>query len=55
VNVPATAPAARAFGLGFRLANWRWRLTNVRLPEHICVLLADEIIKSTKTNPPAAP
>jgi hypothetical protein len=55
VNVPATFAADRAFGLGFRLASWRWRLTSVRLPEHICVLLADEIIKSTRTNPPAAP
>jgi len=53
VNVPATFPAGRALGLGFRLASWHWRLTSVRLPEHIRVLLADEIIRSTKTNPPA--
>jgi hypothetical protein len=53
VNVPATFPLERALGLGFRLTHWRWRLTSVRLPEPIRMLLVDEIIKSTKAEPAA--
>jgi hypothetical protein len=48
VRVPVSFPPERAFGVQLRLAQWRWRLYAVRLPEHIRFLLADEIIKSTK-------
>lgn len=51
VTVPVTLPRERAFVLQFRLLQWRWRLTAVRLPEVIRLLLADEIIKATKSQP----
>jgi hypothetical protein len=48
VTVPVGVPPERAFVLQFRLAQWRWQLAGVRMPESIRLLLADEIIKSTK-------
>jgi Protein of unknown function (DUF2939) len=48
VTVPVAAPPERAFMLQFRLAQWRWQLAAVRVPEPIRLLLADEVIKSTK-------
>jgi Protein of unknown function (DUF2939) len=48
VTVPVGAPPERAFMLQFRLAQWRWQLAAVRVPEPIRLLLADEVIKSTK-------
>ena len=56
VTVPVSAPPERAFVLQFRLAQWRWQLAAVRVPESIRLLLADEIIKSTKPlQPPLRP
>jgi DUF2939 family protein len=55
VAVPVTFPRQRAFILRFRLAHWRWRLTAIELPQHIRELLADEVMKHTKGNPPPAP
>src|SRR5882672_6473031 len=56
VTVPVAAPPERAFMLQFRLAQWRWQLAAVRLPEPIRLLLADEVIKSTKSlQPPPRP
>src|SRR5258705_146759 len=56
VPVPVGAPPERAFMLQFRLAQWRWQLAAVRLPEPIRLLLADEVIKSTKSlQPPPRP
>jgi hypothetical protein len=56
VSVPVGAPPERAFMLQFRLAQWRWQLAAVRVPESIRLLLADEIIKSTKPlQPPLRP
>jgi len=56
VSVPVGAPPERAFVLQFRLAQWRWQLAAVRLPEPIRLLLADELIKSTKSlQPPQRP
>jgi hypothetical protein len=52
VTVPVGAPPGRAFMLQFRLAQWRWQLAAVRVPEPIRLLLADEIIKSTKSLQP---
>jgi hypothetical protein len=52
VTVPIALPPDKAFGLRFRIANWRWRLTAIVLPENVRVVLADEIIKSTKPNTP---
>jgi len=52
VTVPVSAPPERAFVLQFRLAQWRWQLAAVRVPESIRLLLADEIIKSTKPPQP---
>jgi Protein of unknown function (DUF2939) len=52
VTVPVGAPPERAFMLQFRLAQWRWQLAAVRVPEPIRLLLADEIIKSTKSLQP---
>jgi hypothetical protein len=51
VVVPVTEPPARAFTLQFRLAQWRWQLAAVRVPEPIQDLLADELIKSTRQLP----
>jgi DUF2939 family protein len=48
VTVPVGAPPERAFMMQFRLAQWRWQLAAVRVPEAIRLLLADEIIKSAK-------
>ena len=48
VAVPVAAPPGQAFLLQFRLAQWRWQLAAVRLPDSIRQLLAEEIIKSTK-------
>ena len=48
VSVPVSAPPERAFVLQFRLAQWRWQLAAVRMPEPIRLLLADEVIKSAK-------
>jgi len=56
VSVPVGAPAEHAFALQFRLAQWRWQLAAVRMPESIRLLLADEIIKSAKAlQPPPRP
>jgi len=56
VTVPVAAPPERAFMLQFRLAQWRWQLAALRVPEPIRVLLADEVIKSTKSlQPPPRP
>jgi Protein of unknown function (DUF2939) len=56
VTVPVGAPPERAFVLQFRLAQWRWQLAAVRLPEAIRLLIADEVIKSTKSlQPPPRP
>jgi hypothetical protein len=56
VTVPVGAPSEHAFMLQFRLAQWRWQLAAVRLPESIRLLLADEIIKSAKPlQPPQRP
>ena len=52
VTVPVKFPPERAFMLSFRLAQWRWRLSRVALPEHIRALLADEIIKATRPPQP---
>jgi len=51
VAVPVSAPPEQAFVLQFRLAQWRWQLAAVRLPESIRQLLADEIIKTTRPPP----
>jgi hypothetical protein len=51
VSVPVGEPPERAFMLQFRLAQWRWRLAAVRVPEAIQALLADELIKSTRPLP----
>jgi len=51
VAVPVAAPPGQAFLLQFRLAQWRWQLAAVRLPDSIRQLLAEEIIKSTKPPP----
>jgi hypothetical protein len=53
VAIPVTFQAERAFGLRFRLVQWRWRLSGIRLPDHILNLVVDEIIKSVKQPPPA--
>jgi Protein of unknown function (DUF2939) len=52
VTVPVGAPRERAFMMQFRLAQWRWQLAAVRVPEAIRLLLADEIIKSAKPPQP---
>ena len=56
VSVPVGAPPEHAFALQFRLAQWRWQLAAVRVPEPIRLLLADEVIKSAKSlQPPPRP
>jgi hypothetical protein len=46
VGMPASLPEAQRFTFGFRLAQWRWRLASVQLPEAIQVRLAEELIKA---------
>jgi hypothetical protein len=53
VTVPVGVSPERAFVLQFRLAQWRWQLAAVRMPESIRLLLADEVIKSAKALQPA--
>ena len=42
---PSFAPELR-FGLEFRLKQWRWQLSAVRLPETVKVALAEALIRS---------
>jgi len=51
VIVPVTVPSDRAFTLTFRVAQWRWQLTRIKLPDYMADLLVDEIIKTTKPPP----
>jgi len=46
---PEVLPPSQRFRLTFRLLQWRWRLVGVDLPENIQNLLADELIKATRT------
>jgi Protein of unknown function (DUF2939) len=55
VAVPVSVPPERAFMLQFRLAQWRWQLAAVRLPESIRLLLADELIKLRPLPQPQRP
>lgn len=48
VAVPVAVPPERAFVLQFRLAQWRWQVAAVRVPEAVRAVLADEIVKSTR-------
>jgi hypothetical protein len=50
VTVPVSVPAKDRFGLGLRLAQWRWRLYRIQLPEELRVRLAKELIKATDKN-----
>jgi Protein of unknown function (DUF2939) len=47
---PSFAPEHR-FGLEFRLSQWRWQLTGVRLPEPVSVALAEVLSKSLPKPP----
>jgi hypothetical protein len=48
VLLPPTAPPEHQFGLGFRLTQWRWKLSNIKLPPRIQALLADELARAVK-------
>jgi hypothetical protein len=45
IDVPASLPTDRRFGLEFRLINWRWRLVSIQLPEELRVRLAELVTK----------
>src|SRR5262249_8512293 len=47
ITVPVRIPPDHAFGLEMRLTQWTRRLTHVRLPEQVSILLAEETIQST--------
>jgi hypothetical protein len=49
VSPPQSLSPPRRFGFEFRLLQWRWRLTGLRLPESIQNALADELAKMLKT------
>jgi hypothetical protein len=48
IEVPPSLPRERRFVLEFRLLQWRWQLTGVRMPEHLTVRLAEELNKLLK-------
>jgi hypothetical protein len=52
ISVPVGIPADHAFGLEMRLTQWTWRLANIRLPQQVSAILAEEIAKSVKGVPP---
>ena len=52
VVIPVALARDRAFALTFRLAQWHWRLTRVRLPDPLKALLADEVIKAMRPHQP---
>jgi Protein of unknown function (DUF2939) len=51
IAVPTTIPAEHQFGFRFRLVNWQWMLSSVRLPKNIRILLAKALIKSLERKP----
>ena len=55
VTVPQAVARPQRFGLEFKLLQWRWRLTAIRLPEAILNLLADELIKAVKKQAQSSP
>src|SRR5712671_5328397 len=52
ISVPVGIPVDHAFGLEMRLTQWTWRLANIRLPQQVSAILAEEIAKSVKGVPP---
>ena len=48
IEVPPSLARERRFVLEFRLIQWRWQLTGVRMPEHLRVRLAEELNKLLK-------
>lgn len=48
VSAPTQVPRSQRFGLTLYFGQWRWKLSDVELPEHLRVRLADEIIKATR-------
>jgi hypothetical protein len=48
-RLPPDAEPAQRFRLMLRVTAWKWQLTRIDLPEHVRVLLAQEVIKA---NPP---
>jgi hypothetical protein len=48
IEVPPSLARERRFVLEFRLVQWRWQLTGVRMPEHLKVRLAEELNKLLK-------
>ena len=48
IEVPPSLPRERRFVLEFRLIQWRWQLTSVRMPDHLTVRLAEELNKLLK-------
>jgi hypothetical protein len=48
IAVPPSLPRERRFVLEFRLIQWRWQLTGIRMPEHLTIRLAEELNKLLK-------
>jgi hypothetical protein len=48
IDVPPSFSPEHRFGLEFRLRQWRWQLTAVRLPEPIKVALAEALVRALK-------
>jgi hypothetical protein len=48
IGLPHSQPRDRRIELEFRIINWRWRLVDVRLPQHLRVQLAEMVIKAQK-------
>jgi Protein of unknown function (DUF2939) len=48
IEVPPSLPRERRFVLEFRLIQWRWQLTGVRMPQRLTIRLAEELNKLLK-------
>jgi hypothetical protein len=48
IELPPSLPRDRRFVFEFRLKQWRWRLADLRMPEHIRVRLAEALVKAQK-------
>lgn len=48
IALPQSQPRDRRIELEFRIINWRWRLVDVRLPQHLRIQIAEMLIKAQK-------
>jgi hypothetical protein len=51
ISLPQAVSPPHRFTLAFKLLQWRWELTSITLPVSTQSLLADELVKTMKTQP----